>query len=194
LLGRHQRPQGPALILLFAKKFFRAVVGIVNPGRRDPHDGYSRMRWTGQIFWLLAYDACAAPHLLPAFTAFLWRPRMLSGHNQLAAGGTPATTAIGPVGSCIQLQQRNCSRFSRDFLRRSTFPNSQRTKTRTSGSRSPLQELFISWRQIADPGVRSRRWLPLFLLAPRKLEESRRVCHSEGSRRRCTESNRERPL
>jgi len=44
--------------------------------------GYSRMRWIGQIFWLLAYDACAAPHLLPAFTAFLWRPRMLSGHNQ----------------------------------------------------------------------------------------------------------------
>jgi len=30
--------------------------------------GYSRMRWIGQIFWLLAYDACAAPHLLPAFT------------------------------------------------------------------------------------------------------------------------------
>jgi hypothetical protein len=26
------------------------------------------MRRTGQIFWLLAYDACAAPHLLPAFT------------------------------------------------------------------------------------------------------------------------------
>jgi hypothetical protein len=27
------------------------------------------MRWIGQIFWLLAYDACAAPHLLPAFTS-----------------------------------------------------------------------------------------------------------------------------
>jgi hypothetical protein len=26
------------------------------------------MRWTGQIFWLLAYDASATPHLLPAFT------------------------------------------------------------------------------------------------------------------------------
>jgi len=26
------------------------------------------MRWTGQIFWLLAYDACAASYLLPAFT------------------------------------------------------------------------------------------------------------------------------
>ena len=24
------------------------------------------------------------------------------------------------MGSCIQLQQRNCSRFKRDFLRRST--------------------------------------------------------------------------
>jgi len=26
------------------------------------------MRWTGQIFWLLAYDAYVTPHLLPAFT------------------------------------------------------------------------------------------------------------------------------
>ena len=26
------------------------------------------MRRTGQIFWLLAYDACAASHLVPAFT------------------------------------------------------------------------------------------------------------------------------
>src|SRR5215467_16236096 len=49
------------------------------------------MRWTGQIFWLLAYDACAASYLLPAFTAFCGGPRMLSGHNQQrAAGGTPA--------------------------------------------------------------------------------------------------------
>jgi len=32
------------------------------------------MRWTGQIFWLLACDACAAPHLLPAFTAFSGGP------------------------------------------------------------------------------------------------------------------------
>src|SRR5215471_13914520 len=119
---------------------------------------------------------------------------MFSGHDQRAAGGTPATTAIGPVGSCIQLQQRNCSRFSRDFLRRSTFPNSQRTRTRTSGSHSPLQELFISWRQIAAPGVRSSRWLPWFLLAPRKLEGSRHACHSERSRRRCTENNTEIPL
>ena len=55
------------------------------------------MRWTGQIFWLLAYDAGAASYLLPAFT-----PEIVSG--------------IGPMESCIQLQQRNCSRFSRGFL------------------------------------------------------------------------------
>src|SRR5436190_3879428 len=60
------RPHRPALILLFAKKFFRAVAGITNRG-------YSRMRWTGQIFWLLASDACAASHLLPAFTSETFR-------------------------------------------------------------------------------------------------------------------------
>src|SRR5512132_1384638 len=128
------------------------------------------MRWTGQIFWLLAYDACATPHLLPAFT-----PEMAS--------------TIGPMGSRIQLQQRNCSRFSRDFLRRSTFPSSQRTETRTSDSHSPVQELFISRRRIADPRAGSSRRLPAFLLARRKLEESRRVSHSERSRRRCSENN-----
>src|SRR5437899_10163897 len=47
-----------------------------------------------------------------------------------------------PMGSCIQLQQRNCSRFARDFLRRSTFSSSQRTKSRSSGLRSALQDLF----------------------------------------------------
>src|SRR6266446_7377343 len=47
------RPHRPALILLFAKKFFRA-----------PHTR-ARMSWTGQIFWLLAYDACAARTFFP---------------------------------------------------------------------------------------------------------------------------------
>src|ERR1700730_14863019 len=41
-------------------------------------------------------------HLLPAFTARL-------------------VPNDWPLGSCIQLQQRNCSRFTRDFLRRPTF-------------------------------------------------------------------------
>ena len=47
-----------------------------------------------------------------------------------------------PMGSRIQLQQRNCSRFARDFSRRSTFSSSQRTGSRTSRLRSALQDLF----------------------------------------------------
>jgi len=47
-------------------------------------------------------------HLLPAFTPECFRGLAL--------------------GSRIQLQQRNCSRFARDFSRRSTFSSSQRTK------------------------------------------------------------------
>jgi hypothetical protein len=58
----------PALILLFAKKFFRLKPGSLIPAAAISDRGYSRMRRTGQIFWLLAYDACAAPNLLPAFT------------------------------------------------------------------------------------------------------------------------------
>ena len=46
------------------------------------------------------------------------------------------------LGSRIQLQQRNCSRFARDFSRRSTFSSSQRTAVRISGLRSRTQDLF----------------------------------------------------
>jgi len=67
-LPRYGKAHRPALILPFAKKFFRAVAGIVDPGGRDQIGATTRMRWTGQIFWLLAFGACAASHLLPAFT------------------------------------------------------------------------------------------------------------------------------
>jgi hypothetical protein len=40
---------------------------------RSPIATTGRMRWTGQIFWLLASDACAASHLLPAFTSETFR-------------------------------------------------------------------------------------------------------------------------
>src|SRR5437773_2053580 len=52
------------------------------------------------------------------------------------------------MGSRIQLQQRNCSRFTRGFLRRSTFSSSQRTGSRSSCLRSALQDLF---NQTAQP-------------------------------------------
>src|ERR1041385_6934802 len=100
------------------------------------------MRWTGQIFWLLAYVPISVGiTFFPPSPFFCGGPECFRG-NQRAAGGTPATTTIGPLGSRIQLQQRNCSRFSRDFLRRSTFSSSQRTGLRSSGLRSALQELF----------------------------------------------------
>src|SRR5438128_7194418 len=90
-------------------------------------------------------------HLLPAFTASagaqascLWGQRTscpLLPSQQVTNLLAPNRT-IGPMGSRIQLQQRNCSRFTRDFLRRSTFSSSQRTKSRSSGLRSALQDLF----------------------------------------------------
>src|SRR5437763_16074055 len=63
-------------------------------------------------------------HLLPAFTPECFRGLAL--------------------GSRIQLQQRNCSRFARDFSRRSTFSSSQRTRSTTTRLRFRAQDLFIS--------------------------------------------------
>ena len=53
------------------------------------------------------------------------------------------------MGSRIQLQQRNCSRFSRDFLRRSTFSSSQRTETTTSGLRFERQDYLINCQALS---------------------------------------------
>jgi hypothetical protein len=50
------------------------------------------MRWTGQIFWLLAYDACAARNLLPAFT-----PESFRG---LALGKSYPVTAAQLLPNC----------------------------------------------------------------------------------------------
>ena len=93
--------------------------------RRQSAVATSRMRWTGQIFWLLAYGPASAGR-----TFFPPSP--------------PKTPGTGPLGSRIQLQQRNCSRFSRDFLRRSTFPSSQRTGTSTSRLRLERQDYLIN--------------------------------------------------
>ena len=128
----------PALILLFAKKFFRA-----------PHTR-ARMRWTGQIFWLLAFEDVESLSLRDESQSQACLPystlnTQVSTGLHLPPAFTPKTfSGIGPMGSRIQLQQRNCSRFSRDFLRRSTFPNSQRTGTRTNGLSSERQDYLIN--------------------------------------------------
>src|SRR6266850_3228560 len=72
-------------------------------------------------------------------------------HRTFFPPSPPRVSGIGPMGSRIQLQQRNCSRFSRDFLRRSTFSSSQRTETTTSGLRFERQDYLINCQA---PGVR----------------------------------------
>jgi len=57
------------LSFFFLRRSFCCSRVFVRRAGVAQRDGY-RMRWTGQIFWLLAYDACAASHLVPAFTAF----------------------------------------------------------------------------------------------------------------------------
>jgi hypothetical protein len=126
-LSRNRGTHRPALILLFAKKFFRVVAtASCRHARGAPaqRGGYNRMRWNGRMFWLLAFGPASTRH-----TSFPPSP--------------PKTFGDWLMGSCIQLQQRNCSRFPRDFSRRSTFPSSQRTGSRSSCLRSALQDLFL---------------------------------------------------
>src|SRR5207302_9550167 len=70
------RPHRPALILLFAKKFFRALqpprfVRAYQVTATERRSYSARMRWTGRIFWLLAFGpGNSRIHLSPAFTVF----------------------------------------------------------------------------------------------------------------------------
>jgi len=109
---------------LLRRSFFACSHGAVSPYLSAPtqRSGYStnEVDRTNILAPGVCSDLCRN-HLLPAFT-----PENFRGLAQL--------------GSCIQLQQRNCSRFARDFLRRSTFPSSQRTGSRSSGLRLPLQD------------------------------------------------------
>src|SRR6266704_162918 len=76
-------------------------------------------------------------------------------HHTFFPPSPPRFSETGPMGSRIQLQQRNCSRFSRDFLRRSTSPSSQRTEPRTSGLRFEGQDYLIT-RQAPGVPLRGR--------------------------------------
>jgi len=59
------------------------------------------MRWTGQIFWLLAYDACAAPHLLPAFTPEWFRElaqwEVVSSYSSATAPDSHGISCADPL-------------------------------------------------------------------------------------------------
>src|SRR5947207_13485104 len=125
----------PALILLFAKKFFRG------PSRTGT---YQRFGFSAQTRTQISVTGSSV-----TLANEVERSNILAPGFWFRIRGTPLLPAFTPecfrglaLGSRIQLQQRNCSRFTRDFSRRSTFSSSQRTAVRISGSRSPTQDLF----------------------------------------------------
>src|SRR6184192_4091645 len=104
----------PALILLFAKKFFRG------PSRSGTYQRFGFAAQTRTQFLqigpsvTLANEVERSNILAPGLTKPLLR------HHLLPAFTDRSCDRLA-VGSRIQLQQRNCSRFTRDFSRRSTF-------------------------------------------------------------------------
>jgi hypothetical protein len=78
------------------------------------------MSWTGQIFWLLAFGPADAEHtFFPPSPFFRGGPERFRGTTKDRRRHA-CLYNDWLMGSRIQLQQRNCSRFARDFLRRST--------------------------------------------------------------------------
>jgi hypothetical protein len=123
-LPRYGGAPRPALIPLLAKKFFRTVLQKAG-GDRPPLQGQARMSWTGQIFWLLASEGVESFQLSVERKKEAVQPlstlnSQLSTSSAFSPPSPPVCAGDWPMGSRIQLQQRNCSRFARDFLRRST--------------------------------------------------------------------------
>jgi hypothetical protein len=74
------------------------------------YSGIRRMRWTGQIFWLLAYDACAAPHLVPAFTPECFRRlaqwEVVSSYSSATAPDSHGISCADPLFQARKELQR----------------------------------------------------------------------------------------
>ena len=82
-----------------------------------------RMRWTGQIFWLLAYDACAARTFFPpsppkAFGDWPWE--VVSSYSSATAPGSHGISRADPL-----------------------FQADKELSSRTTGLRFSVQDLFI---------------------------------------------------
>jgi hypothetical protein len=84
-IGRSSWAHRPALILLFAKKFFRPASA-------------GRMRWIGQIFWLLAFDPAPA-----GLTFFPPSPLIFQGlaHREVVSSYSSATAPDSHGISCV---------------------------------------------------------------------------------------------
>jgi ADP-L-glycero-D-manno-heptose 6-epimerase len=105
------------------------------------------MRWNGRIFWLLASGpAPAGRTFFPPSPLFCGGSRVGCATKVSQASRLPLQRLA--LGSRIQLQQRNCSRFARDFSRRSTLSSSQRTVPTSSRLRLAAQDLSNQANQI----------------------------------------------
>jgi len=97
------------------------------------------MSWTGRIFWLLAFEEVEGLRLSVEQRETRLRPSTLNPqtlnqpspfsrlHRWKDCGRHARPDDDWLMGNRIQLQQRNCSGFTPDFSRRSTWSNSQRT-------------------------------------------------------------------
>src|SRR5207244_3248927 len=108
-LARLPPASSTALILLFREEVFSGAF-VAQPCRPCPWNVHRQ-------------DACATSHTNEVDRTNILAPGLWP--ESFRAHLLPAfTTRRQPndwlLGSCIQLQQRNCSRFTRDFLRRST--------------------------------------------------------------------------
>jgi hypothetical protein len=140
LVAEADRPR--LSFFFFTKKFFRAELWHSllrlcpwNAHRQDACATTARMRWSGQIFWLLA----CGPESFRGTPSSRLHPRKAFGDWLM--------------GSCIQLQQRNCSGFAPDFSRRSTNLDSQRTARAIAACAHALKIYLVTPNRLP--------WLPL---------------------------------
>ena len=107
----------------FCEEVFSLVATGLWPVRRRTAPWLQRMRWSGRIFWLLAYHPAPAgrtffpPSPPNAFGDWPWE--VVSSYSSATAPGLHGISRADPL-----------------------FQSSQRTGSRISGSRSPTQDLF----------------------------------------------------
>src|SRR5436305_11140571 len=92
------------------------------------------MRWTGQTFWLLAFGACAASHLLPAFTPEknfqgLAQWEVVSSYSSATAPDSHEISCADPLFQARKELERGlaaCARTARIILSHSDESPAQR--------------------------------------------------------------------
>src|SRR4029453_17938894 len=111
------------------------------------------MRGSGQIFWFLAFEAVGSfSFRIEKWKRSLYAVSPLILNSQLStdlAFSPPSPPAHNLrtndwlMGSRIQLQQRNCSRFTRDFSRRSTVQTRKELPPEVAAFFSFLKHYFF---------------------------------------------------